>query len=50
MTFSNTMKDDSHKLYIDAKKTRYSLMLRKYALFIAIFAVIFLFIFYKFYF
>ena len=47
--FSNTMKEDSHKLYMDAKKTRYSLMLRKYAFFIAIFAIIFLFIFYKFY-
>ena len=46
---SSTMKDDSHKLYKKAKETRISLMLRKYALFFAIAAIIMLFVMFKIY-
>jgi hypothetical protein len=47
-SMSSTMKDDSHKLYDRTKKVRYSLLLRKYSVVIAIVAMILLFILFKF--
>lgn len=47
-SMSSTMKDDSHKLYDRARKTRYSLLLRKYSVLIAIVAMVLLFVIFKF--
>ena len=46
---SSTMKDESRQLYKNAKKTRYSLLMRKYALLFAIFGIVVVFILFKVY-
>lgn len=45
---TTTMNYDSRKLYDQAKKTRMSLLFRKYMVFIVIFAVVLLFLIFKF--